>query len=330
MATIENREGAWRVKIRKRGIAESKTFRTRYQAKAWAMAKELEADQARSGALPKKTLQQALERYWESISTQKRGARWERIRFTSWCNQDSPGYIPFVGSIISEVTPKDVSEHRDRMLARVAPGTVIRELGLLSGVFEVARKEWGWVKDNPVKAVRRPRAPEHRKRRASEDEIDRICAAAGWSEAAVSTKTQEVCAAFLLAIETAMRQGEILGITTKDINRQARTVTLPMTKNGTSRVVPLSARALQLLDLVTRGDGALFSIKSSVCDTLFRRICRVAGVEGLRFHDSRREATSRLSKKVDVLTLAKITGHKNLKMLLTYYEADMRDVAKLL
>jgi integrase len=53
-----------------------------------------------------------------------------------------------------------------------------------------------------------------------------------------------------------------------------------------------------------------------------------AGVEGATFHDARRTATSRLAQKVDVLTLAKITGHTDLKLLMsTYYSVSMDDVA---
>jgi integrase len=128
-----------------------------------------------------------------------------------------------------------------------------------------------------------------------------------------------------------MRQGELLSLTQKNVNLKKCVATLPRTKNGSSRDVPLSGYAVNILIAIgVKDDGRYFSLTSATCDALFRKIKKLAGVEDLHFHDSRREATTRLSKKVDVLTLARITGHKDLKMLLTYYETDMSDVAKLL
>lgn len=102
-------------------------------------------------------------------------------------------------------------------------------------------------------------------------------------------------------------------------------------KNGSSRNVPLSIYAISILEMLeVKENGKFFSVSSSSCDALFRKIVRRCDIENLHFHDTRREGTSRLSKKVDVLTLAKITGHKDIRMLLTYYETDMSEVAKLL
>jgi len=331
VATFEIRGGVCRARVRMRGVDKSRSFRTKSQAQAWAYQLKQELRDSASGMLARKTLRHALELYAKSVSVRKRGRRWEEIRLTAWCSDISPSRIDFVDMPMCDISTKMLSELRDKMLARVSNATVIREFNLLNSVFEVARKEWGYIRTNPLKDVKRPAAPEHRKRRVFADDIERICIASGWDDNNITTKSQEVCAAFLLAIETAMRQGELLGLTQKNVNIKKCVATLPRTKNGSSRDVPLSGYAVNILiALGVKEDGRYFSLTSATCDALFRKIKKLAGVEDLHFHDSRREATTRLSKKVDVLTLARITGHKDLKMLLTYYETDMSDVAKLL
>ncbi|WP_086010489.1 tyrosine-type recombinase/integrase [Uliginosibacterium gangwonense] len=92
--------------------------------------------------------------------------------------------------------------------------------------------------------------------------------------------------------------------------------------------MPLSSRAIEILKLLEgRDEQRVFTVSSASCDALFRKGKARAMIEGLHFHDTRREATSRLAKKVDVLTLARITGHKDIRMLMVYYQTDMSEVA---
>jgi len=120
-----------------------------------------------------------------------------------------------------------------------------------------------------------------------------------------------------------------LGLTWDRINFDRCVAHLPMTKNGTARDVPLSSRAIEILKLlVGRDQERVFTVASASADALFRKGKARAMIEELHFHDSRREAISRLSKKVDVLTLARITGHKDIRMLMIYYQTDMSEVAQ--
>ena len=117
----------------------------------------------------------------------------------------------------------------------------------------------------------------------------------------------------------------------EDVDLDKRIVRLYDTKNGDDRIVPLSTRAVELFKTVRSGSNSLyFGIGSESCAALFRRVVIDAGVEGLNFHDSRAYATGKLSKKVDIYTLARITGHRKLDSLLIYYREDMSDVAKML
>ena len=95
--------------------------------------------------------------------------------------------------------------------------------------------------------------------------------------------------------------------------------------------MPLSGAARKLvkrLDDVT-GD-LLFDLDRDSCSTIFSKAAKKAGVENLTFHDTRHEATTRLAQKLPVLDLARVTGHRDLKQLMTYYNKDAKELADLL
>lgn len=332
MATFEKRAGHWRVQVRRAGVSKSATFPTKAQAQAWAADIEREAIQVAAGGLPTRSFRQALEKYRDEVSPTKRGSRWELIRINAFIGSSKKvgTMADLLDKNLADMTAPMLVQWRDDRLKVVGAASVIREINLLSSIFETARREWHWLDASPLKDVRRPKQPPHRTRRISADEISRICLALGYDDAVdVTTVTQQVAVAWLLAIETAMRQGEALGLRWEYVGE--RVAHLPKTKNGHARDVPLSKRAVQLLTKLKGLDTErCFTLSSASCDVLFRRARDAAGVPDLHFHDSRREGTSRLSKKVDVLTLARITGHRDLKMLLVYYQTDMAEVASAL
>jgi len=335
MAALEKRAGGWRVKVRRGGVSESRTFPTKSQAQAWAVDRERELADVAAGGVPRKTVREALERYRADESPKKRGHRWEAVRIGGWLGavssktgRASELMLPWLDAQVGSVGPDALAAWRDARLRVVSAGSVLREMNLLGSVLETARREWKWLRVNPMREVRRPAQPEPRTRRIGDAEIDALCLALGWDGEPVGSLSQEVAAAFLLAIETAMRQGELLGLAWDNVDLVRRVARLPRTKNGSAREVPLSARALEILGLLAgRDERRVFAVSSASCDALFRAAKARAMVEGLRFHDTRREATSRLARRVDVLTLARITGHKDIRMLMIYYQTDMADVA---
>lgn len=300
-----------------RGIRESGMFDTSREAKAWASERETylrkHGQDARSGLV----VRDMLDRYGREVSPAKRGARWEILRLSAM------SLLPIASVSLGDVSERHVAEWRDTRMTEVQAGTVRREMVLLSHVFEIARKEWKLIAANPCKDVRRPKAPEARDRRISEDEIQRLCWALGWDYGQPVTQARHrVAVAFLFAIETAMRAGEICGIRPEHI--KGRTVILPMTKNGKSRTVPLSTKATELLGLLPAGH---FDLAPAVLDTLFRRGRDTAKIEGLTFHDTRHEAITRLASIFNPLELARVVGHSNVNQLLTYYNATADDLA---
>jgi integrase len=133
----------------------------------------------------------------------------------------------------------------------------------------------------------------------------------------------------LLAIETAMRRGELLALTWENIHLDRRIAFLPDTKNGDSRTVPLSTTAINLLRQLPRSVvGPVFPITANALKLCFRRACIRAGIEDLHFHDLRHEATSRLAEKLtNILELSAVTGHKDLRMLKRYYHPRAEELA---
>lgn len=337
MATFEKRSGAWRATIRLRGKRESATFSTKAAAVAWAAEREGEILRMAEGGLPNKSVRDALVRYRDEVSPAKRGGVWEVRRIDAFlgCAKPASGREaapPVLGGLVdmplAAVDSTALARWRDDRLGRVMAATVTREINLLSAIFETARKEWRWLHDRPFADVRRPPEPAARTRRISDDEARRLCLALGFDEARpVANKSNQVALALLLGIETAMRRGEMLALRWSDIS--GAVAHLPMTKNGQARDVPLSKRALALIEKL-RGldDERCFTVAPATADTLFRGAKLRAGLPDVNFHDSRREGTSRLAAKVDVLTLARITGHRDINELLTYYQTDMGEVAK--
>jgi integrase len=227
---------------------------------------------------------------------------------------------------LASLTSLDIAGWRDGRLKEVAAATVAREMTLLRSVLEACRLDWGWIRANPMADVRKPRTPASRKRRVSPDEISRIEIACGLADGlSATTAMQRTGLAFLFALETAMRAGEILGLQWVDVREKS--VRLPLTKNGDAREVPLSVRAREILALLPKGGPNVFSLAQATRDVLWRRAVQATKIQDLHFHDARAEAIWRLSKKLDVMELARVIGHRNLSSLLLYYNASADELA---
>lgn len=311
----------------KLGVRDSQTWPTKAQAVAWATQREAEI-LAEKGARRTSdfTVMEALKKYKAEVSPKKAGQRWEEIRIDRFIAQ-----IPFVGEKVDDIEADHISAWRDERLKEVSDPSVRREMTLLSSVFEWARREWRWISVNPVKQVQRPSNNRPRDRRISDAEIALIVDGLGYVEGQPPvTQMQEVAYAFLIALETAMRQGEILGLTKLATRLPERYARLAMTKNGDARDVPLSRRAVELLQIMVdaaAGRDKLFTVSSASADALFRKVRDRLEIEGLRFHDTRHEATTRLARKLDVLDLARMTGHRDPRSLMVYYNATASEVA---
>ena len=317
MASIRKlKTGRWQAQIARNGIRKSKLFDSKRAASDWAAREEYLALNAMpSGQVM--LLSEAFDRYANEVSPLRGGERWEVIRLRKFARD------PLASKVIASITGKDIAEWRDARLKEIAPASVRREMELMSAVFSVARTEWGLIDASPMVDIRRPKTSPARKRRVSEAEFKALALSAGSDLTAATARAYH---AFLFAVETGMRAGEIIGLTWDDISIDDRTAHLPKTKNGLPRDVPLSSAALKLLEALPDADP-VFGLSSRQLDVLWRKVRDRAGVEGLRFHDSRHEAITRLARRVDVLDLARIVGHKNISELMTYYDATAGEIA---
>lgn len=317
MATFTKRGKSWRVRVMVHGKQESSTHKTKQEAAQWALQREAEA---KGNRLPDKTLDAALERYGEEISPTKEGKRWELLRLAAMRRH------PIARRPVAKITPDELDAWKRERLEKVSAGTVAREMNLLRSVLRHCVKPWGWAHDNPLADVKPPKSPPSRKRRIPQDEIERVTLALGISDGnEAATAENRTGQAFLFALETAMRSGEILRLTWADVHPTH--VHVRKSKNGDERDVPLSPRAREILDALPRDAATCFNVKDGTRDALFRRAVDDAQIDDLHFHDSRAEAIWRLSKRLDIYELARAIGHRNLNSLLLYYRTDMATLA---
>lgn len=359
MATLRKRGPAqWEAQIRRRGYpAQSKTFETKAEAQAWAQM--IESEMARGVWLSRSeaestTLLELLDRYEDEVVPAKKGQAQERSIVGVW------RATALAKRMVATIRGADVALIRDQWLQSYEPATVLRRLQVLSHVFNVARREWGMESAaNPVELVRKPSANNARSRRivepgepmrgdVTQGELERIIAA---------TESKLLPTILRLAVETAMRRSELVNLRWEHIDLKRRVAHLPATKNGTSRDVPLSSAAVAELEALLPGlaeedgvtkllRGRVFSIREDAVTRAFERALararhiyetesREAGrepdssfLEDLRFHDLRHEAASRMAAVYQLHELAKVTGHKDPRMLMRYYHPKAEDLAK--
>jgi len=319
MASIQKRGKYWRVQIRRKGYpALSATFDTKAEAQLWAAQQEMRLDEQTPAQVVQRmqhqsvTLFDALTRYETEILPDKKPTTQNRDRGILKILRAEYGAIA-----LSKLDGPMLSGMVRQWQQRLGANSIRLYLALLSHLFNVARKEWGMVElVNPVELVRKPRLPQGRDRRLVGDEEERLLSAC-------SVMNPELADIVIVAIETAMRQGEILAMEWRHVNWLDHTVYLPDTKNGTARIVPLSVRAEEALQRQqARGggkDGRVWRYTPDGMRASYNKAVKRAGIVGLTFHDLRHEATSRLCEKgLPIMTVQAITGHKSTQMLKRY------------
>jgi len=324
MASIRKRRGNWHVEVYVNGTRKAATFPTRREAQLWAGQKESALTASKADGIPDIPFSKLMERYDREISLHKRGHKREHNMINVFLRD------PIAARSLRELSARDFSEWRDRRLSQVSAASVNREMTILSHACTIAKKEWEWLSSHPMADVRRPPPTAPRTRRPLEDEAERLLHTLGYVQGQDPvTQSARIGVAYLFAIETAIRAGEICSITWEHVHE--RHVHLPKTKNGHPRDVPLSKRARELIEQlrpVTESFDTVFGVKVALLDALFRKAREKAMVDGLHFHDTRREALTRLSKIYGVMELARISGHRDLRILQNvYYRPSIDDLA---
>ena len=331
MASFQKRSGSWRAIVKRKGYPiQTRTFDTKAEAEAWAAGIEFEMAHgvfASRAEAENTTLAEALERYAREVLPGKKSRRviLSQIKYLT----------PRLGNLsLSAITSSTLARYRDQRLADgAAAQTAKHDLSLISRVLNTAIKEWGIAlpAGNPALQIKMPRVANARDRRLVGDEQARLLESARNYDSDPHAGGH-IGPLITWAIETAMRRGEIAAMRWEHVDRRARVLLIPETKNGTSRRVPLSTTALAVLDGIPRRlDGRVWGMRPDSITQAFERVCKAAGITGLTFHDLRHEATSRLFEKgLNPMQVAAITGHKTLQMLKRYTHLRAEDLVGML
>jgi integrase len=324
VATLRKRSnGHWQARVRKANQNISKTFINKVDAERWAKQTEVELDKGsfvNLGLAERTTFAEIIERYILEVLPTMRGGKADYIRLKALARR------PIAKLSMVSLTPQKIAQHRDERLKEIAPATVIRELSYFSSIITYARKEWGININNPITLVSKPKNPQGRCRILDAAETNALFEALK----PAGRRSIWMLPLVKLALETAMRRSELLGLRWEHIDFSRRTIFLQLTKNGTSRTVPLSTHAIQILTQMPRNlDGRVFPVKHEVVSQAFNRARKYAGVKDIRFHDLRHMAITRLAEKLpNLIELSAVSGHKSLTMLKRYYHPNPEQLAE--
>ena len=313
MATIRKRNPyQWEVRIRKRGYPTTcKTFETKAEADAWAKETETAMNKKQFVSYKESeqyTLSECLDRYIEEYIPRLKHP--ETVTYRAKALQRRP----IAKRIMATIRAKDVADYRrEREAEGMSGATILTEFAIISRLFNLARSDWGMENlQNPINLVSKPKAGKGRERRLEVEEEEKLLEKAPLSFRPV----------ILFALATAMRREEIATLKWKNINLERKSALLLDTKNTETRSVPLSPVALDILRSIPKQENQerVFGTGVKEITKTMLETCRTAGIEDLRFHDLRHEATSRLFENtdLDIMEIRAITGHKTLQMLLRY------------
>jgi len=323
VATFTKRnEGQWQAKIRKKGHnTHTKTFSTKAKAQQWARMVESEMDRGiflSTTVAENTSLSEIIDRYLLEVAPTKKSE--DDIKYRGKLLKRTLGHLA-----LAAITPIIVKEYRDTRLESVKGDTVRKEISLLGRVLKLAQREWDIYlpRGNPVDSISMPPKGKGRDRRLHDGEEEALLTTAknygGFIEDVI-----------IIALETGTRRGEITSLQWNNINFKNRTAILKDTKNSDDRTVPLSSKAVEVIKRqIHHISGFVFPIRGDSITKAFGRICKKAGIEDLRFHDLRHEATSRFFEKgFETMEVSAITGHKDLAMLKRYTHLKAEDLAK--
>jgi integrase len=305
MAYIRRYRDNWRAEVERHGIRKTKVFPTKREAQAWALETENQLNRLKTSG--GRTLADAVAHYLKTVSTTKTNPLWESRRFDQ--------FMGFMGDVyLADITSEDIGKWRDDRLKTVTGATIQREANLLRNLFTIAVDEWRWLDRHPFKGVRLPEQAEARHQIWRWQQIKRVL------RSDREGKTGEVVKAFHIALHTGMRLSEILAGTYDEKRYLYR---LERSKTSKKPVdVPVPRRARKLLP-------QRFTLGPNEASTLFSKLVKQLMLGDLHFHDSRGSALTWLARRVDVLTLSRISRHKDVSLLgRVYYRETSEDIAK--
>ena len=317
---IEKHPKGYRAHVQKNGKRKSAVWPTKREAQAWGLKVEAELEADAADEPEGKTFRQAADRYMEEVSSKKEGERWECFRLEVM-------KAHFGDALLEDINQPEIAAWRDWRLngdkdhKPVLGSTVQREKNLLRNVFTVARDEWRWMDHKPFDSVSMPKPEEHRTALWDWKRICRVLRFLGYRPGKKpETDYQQVALAFMIELHTSLRASEVLRVSKDTFNPATRVIEVK-TKTMKLARVPVTRRALKVCRL------AAFTIDAQNLDALFRKARDGTQAGDFTFHDGRAFALTMLARKVDILTLSRISQHKDLAMLQRYYRETPEQVA---
>jgi integrase len=327
MASIQERRNgdgstSYRAVIRLKGHPTAfGVFKRKTDAVRWAKKAEneiLEGRYFQTTEAKKHTMEEAVDRYIRDILPRKPRSAKQQEAQLNWWKKGIGKYT------MADVTPPLIVEHRDALMKETKATTTAnanRYMAILSHLFTIAMKEWGWVDDTPFRKVQRLQEPRGRVRFLDDTERKNLL------NACKDNPNPNLFDVVLLAISTGCRKNEILGLRWRDVDLERGQITLLDTKNKTPRAAPLTGPALERMKERSR----IRRIDTDCCfpyttlakpadiDRDFARARKAAGIENLHFHDLRHTAASYLAMSGATLAeIAAVLGHKTLAMVQRY------------
>jgi|TARA_R110000824_G_scaffold7065_1_gene32269 integrase len=331
MATLRKYRGKWSVAIRRKGHrAIYESFEQKSDARSFINKTESEIQQNKFKDISEAantTLRTVLHRYIrEKLKTKTDKGR-ERSKFNVILRDEICKYM------LAELKSSDFAKYRDaRLKLGITNSTINRELSCMRVAIQTSIDEWDcWIPENPVKSYVKLTENPARERRLEAGEYDKLMSACK-RDSKFASPSIYWCPAINFAIETAMRLSEQLTLNWKHVDLIKRTAYLPaeLTKTKHSRTVPLTDKAIEVLKEIPRHiHGRVFPMSLNYHNRGWRALCKRAGVEGLRWHDLRREATSKLFERgLSISEVQSVTGHRTLQMLSRYTTHDAAILAE--
>ncbi|MEP4487171.1 MAG: site-specific integrase [Halioglobus sp.] len=312
MASIRKHRARWQVQIRIKGTKPiTKSFARKAEAIRWSRAVEgeiavgayIDPRKADSALLADVIDQYSISLNEKLVKDPARRSRLKRLRADLG--------VFSLGKLCSHHLHSYCGKRREV----VSETTISHELALLRHLLGWAESKLGIVLPKGMPLIPMPQLPNGRDRRLVADEESRLLSACG--------DDVKLKAFVELAIETAMRRSELIGILPDHIDSKNSVLLIPKTKNGETRTIPLSPRAKSILASYMGENGMFAGTSPTRISQKFTAACKQAEIQGLRLHDLRHEAISRLVERgLSTLEIAAISGHKTLSMLARYSHPD--------
>lgn len=322
MSSIQKYDNKYRVQFRYNGKRYSKVLDTKRECRSWVITEieklNQEANEHIQLDISTITLAEMLIRYSaEYLEIPKK--RSERIRLNKFLTDNDK----MVSKPLNSITKGDMREWLHRRAKEVSSTSVRKEVSILNKAYRIAINEWDFDIVNPLNGLIIPSSKPPRERYIEDWEVNSLLLQIKFEQAIPLENIKlRVGAAFLFSLETAMRAGEICNLEWDDISPSGLVLKVKTAKTRSGiREVPLSSKARKIIEQckLENDTPKVFRLTTAQLDANFRKYRKEAKLKGFTFHDSRATAITKLAKKLDILDLAKMVGHKDPKMLMVYY-----------